>query len=76
MLDNHTRNLSQIEFYMIITKEYPLLDIYQISASFIPIARQYPNWDMMIDQWTMYKHNDSKYKEFDCFVMRNNLSRN
>ena len=58
MLDDRVPNLSQFEFYIIIRKAFPLLNLHDIIVSFIPITRQYPHWQMIADQWVMYKEND------------------
>ena len=60
MLNDHLPNLSKFEFYMIIRKAFPLLNMHDIIASFSPIARQYLHWQMIIDQWVMYKETDSE----------------
>ena len=60
MLNDYLPNLSRFEFYMIIKKAFPLLNLDDIVASFIPIARQYPGWQMIVDQWVGYKQNDSE----------------
>ena len=60
MLDAHAANLSQFEFYLIIRKAFPLLNLHDIVASFIPISRRYPHWHMMVEQWTMYQQTDSE----------------
>ena len=50
MLDDRVPNLSQFEFYIIIRKAFPLLNLHDIIVSFIPITRQYPHWQMIADQ--------------------------
>lgn len=60
MLDDHVPNLSQFEFYIIIRKAFPMLNLHDIIASFIPMTRQYSDWEMIVDQWVMYKENDCK----------------
>ncbi|CAF4688792.1 unnamed protein product [Rotaria sp. Silwood1] len=60
MLEFYIPCLSKFEFHMSIIKRYPKLDLDFVVHSFEYFSQKYPNWNMIIDRWRLYRGNPGK----------------
>jgi hypothetical protein len=49
----HLPYLSKFEFYMLVVKPFPKLNLYTIVNSFLKFVKKYPDWHMVVDRWRM-----------------------
>jgi len=64
MLELHVPFLSKFDFYILIARRYPKLDLDMVVNSFQYFVKKYSKWQMIIDRWASDATGPSKSNYF------------